>query len=232
MDPDKKEAKNAAIWALILTSVPWIVYLLEAIWTVKLTRFGLYPLEWKGLAGIITMPLLHEGANHLMSNTPSLFLLIFGLFLFFRNKSWLILLYLYLVGGLLTWLMGREDSLHIGASGLVYALAAFHFISGIIRKVPRQMAFALLVAFLYGGFVWAFFPSLYQHTSVSWEGHLSGMLTGITFAFYFRQAGPPPPVDPFLFEEEEITDELYWDREVGEAGEVGETGETGESIMN
>ena len=218
MDPEKKETYSAMICALLLIALPWIVFISDELSTVQLTRFGLYPLEWKGLLGIITMPMLHEGINHLMSNTPSLFLLIFGLFLFYKNKSWLILLYLYLTSGMMTWLMGRADSIHIGASGLVYALAAFHFVGGIIRKVPRQMAFALLVAFLYGGFIWAFFPSLYQYTSVSWEGHLSGMLAGIAFAIYFRDSGPPPPIDPFIDEE---MDEIYWE-EVGEVGEAGE----------
>jgi len=211
MDTDKKETYNAAIGALLLVSLPWFVYLIEVFSSVKLTQFGLYPLEWKGLLGIITMPMLHEGLNHLMSNTPSLFLLIFGLFLFYKKKSWQILLYLYLTSGMMTWLMGRADSLHVGASGVVYALAAFHFTIGIIRKVHSQMAFALLIAFLYGGFIWAFFPSLYQYTSVSWEGHLSGMLAGIVFAFYFRDSGPPPPIDPFLTEEDEEMGDMYWE---------------------
>jgi len=216
VDPDKKEAYRSMTGALLIISLPWLVYLTEIITDVKLTRFGLYPLECKGLIGIITMPLLHEGANHLMSNTPSLFLLIFGLFLFYKKTSWKILMYLCLTSGMMTWLMGRAESLHVGASGLVYALAAFHFVSGIIRKVPRQMAFALLVAFLYGGFIWAFFPTLYKYSSVSWEGHLSGMLAGIAFAFYFRRFGPPPPADPFLTEEEEVMEDRYWDGEIGE----------------
>ena len=203
MDPDKKEALSAAFHALILLSLPWIVYLTEVLCSVKFTHFGLYPHEWKGLIGIVTLPLLHEGVTHLMSNTPAFFLLIFGLFLFYKKEAWMILLYLYITSGLMTWLMGRTQSVHVGASGLIYALAAFHFVTGIIRKVPRQMAFSLLVTFLYGGFVWAFFPVLYRDTSLSWEGHLSGLLSGISFAFYFRHLGPPPPEDPFLTEEEE-----------------------------
>ena len=202
MDTDKKEALSAAIHALLLLSIPWFVYFVEVICSVKFTQLGLYPHEWKGLMGIVTMPLLHEGIVHLMSNTPALFLLVFGLFLFYSKESWQILLYLYLISGLMTWLMGRPHTVHAGASGLVYALSVFHFVSGIIRKVPQQLAFSLLVAFLYGGFVWAFFPVLYRDTSVSWEGHLSGLLAGIAFAFYFRRSGPPPPVDPFLEEEE------------------------------
>jgi len=207
MDPDKKEALSAAFHALILLSLPWIVYLTEALCSVKFTHFGLYPHEWKGLIGIVTLPLLHEGVTHLMSNTPAFFLLIFGLFLFYKKEAWMILLYLYLTSGLMTWLMGRTQSVHVGASGLIYALAAFHFVTGIIRKVPRQMAFSLLVTFLYGGFVWAFFPVLYRETSISWEGHLSGLLSGIAFAFYFRHLGPPPPEDPFLMEEAEENEE-------------------------
>ena len=207
MDQDKKEAYSAVFHALLLLSLPWMVYLAEAIFQVKFVSFGLYPLEWKGLIGIVTMPLLHEGGTHLISNTPALFLLIFGLFLFYQKEAWPILLYLYLTSGLMTWFMGRANTVHAGASGLVYALAAYHFVSGIIRKVPRQLAFALLVAFLYGGFVWAFFPVLYKDTSISWEGHLSGLLTGIAFAFYFRRLGPPPPEDPFLMEEEEKEEE-------------------------
>ena len=95
---------------------------------------------------------------------------------------------------------------------MIYALAAFHFVTGLIRRVPRQMAFALLVAFLYGGFVWAFFPSLYRHTSISWAGHFSGLISGIVLAIYMRRWWPPPPPDPFESEDEEPDDdpEAYW----------------------
>jgi membrane associated rhomboid family serine protease len=212
MNNDKKETNHAVIFSLLLTSLPWMVHLANGLFALRLQQFGLHPQDWTGLAGILTMPFLHEGADHLISNTPSMFLLFFGLFLFYKDTAWQILLYLYAVSGLLTWIMGQPGSVHIGASGLVYALAAFHFVSGIIKKEPRQMAFALLVAFLYGGFVWAFFPTLYRNTPISWEGHLSGLLTGITFAFHFRRSGPKPPVDPYLTEEDETdeNEDSYW----------------------
>jgi membrane associated rhomboid family serine protease len=203
MDDDKKEAYHALFLSLVPVLAVWMVYLAGELSASGWQEYGLYPKEWRGLPGILTIPFLHVGLDHLMSNTPALFLLTFGMFLFYRSEGWQILLCLYLVSGLLTWIMGRDGSVHVGASGVVYALAAFHFVSGIIRKVPRQMAFALLVAFLYGGFVWAFFPSLYRNTSISWEGHLSGLLTGIAFAVCFRRSGPEPPVYPFLMEEEE-----------------------------
>ena len=209
---DKKELKYAVACSVVLTSLPWFVQTLSAVFLLQLNMFGMKPLELEGLMGIVTMPFLHSDWGHLISNTPALFLLIFGLFLFYKRDAWRMLLYMYIISGVFTWCMGRNAT-HIGASGLVYALAAFHFLSGVIKKVPRQRAFALLVAFLYGGFIWAFFPMLYHGTSISWEGHLSGLLSGIILAFYFRNNGPEPPVDPFVDEEMEKSvdeEEYYW----------------------
>jgi len=202
---EKRELWRAGINSFVLVALPWIVQIINEVFVLRLNRYGLQPLSVEGLLGILTMPFLHSGWEHLISNTPALFLLSCGLFLFYKTDGWRILLYLYLLSGLLTWLMGR-DSTHIGASGLVYALAAFHFLSGVLKKNIRQRAFALLVAFLYGGFVWAFFPTLYQGTDVSWEGHLSGLLIGIVFAFYYLDKGPTPTVYPALEEEEEEED--------------------------
>ncbi|MDR0370583.1 MAG: rhomboid family intramembrane serine protease [Prevotellaceae bacterium] len=212
---EKKEIRLAVVYSALLTLLPWLVQLIGVVFSLQLKQFGLKPLEWKGLSGIFTMPLLHADWEHLISNTPAMWLLIFGLFLFYKRDAWPILLCLCLLSGFLTWLMGR-NSTHIGASGLVYALAAFHFLSGVIKKELRQRAFALLVAFFYGGFVWAFFPTLYRGTSISWEGHLSGLIAGILFAFYFRDKGPAPPVYPFLEDEDGDagdTEEVdrYWD---------------------
>jgi len=163
-------------------------------------------MEFEALPGIVSMPLLHADWEHLVSNTPPLLVLTCGLFLFYKRGAWRIYCWLYIISGLLTWFIGR-NSTHIGASGLVYALAAFHFTGGVIKKEKRQRAFALLVAFLYGGFIWAFFPSLYMGTSISWEGHLSGLLTGIILAVYCRGEGPqPPPQPPYDDDDDEVDD--------------------------
>jgi len=200
---EKHELRYATAYSLLLTALPWIIQTVDVLFSLQLKQYGLQPLEARGLIGVLTMPFLHANWEHLISNTPPLVALIGGLFLFYKRGAWRILVYLYVVSGLLTWFMGRSST-HIGASGLVYALAAFHFISGIIKKETRQRAFALLVAFLYGGVVWAFFPTLYMGTSISWEGHLSGLLAGIIMAIYYRQEGPQPPPDPFPEEEEEF----------------------------
>ena len=82
--------------------------------------------------------------------------------------------------------MARK-SYHIGASGIIYLLFSFIFFSGIIRKNYRLVAVSLMVIFLYGSMVWYVLP---VKESVSWEGHLSGFISGLAMAFIYRDTGP------------------------------------------
>ena len=101
------------------------------------------------------------------------------------------------------WMIGRE-AYHIGASGIIYGLAAFLFLSGVIRKVNHLMAISLLVVFVYGSLIWGLLPFDYE---VSWEGHLSGALVGVALAVLYRDQGPER--EKFSWEiEEEIEEEL------------------------
>jgi membrane associated rhomboid family serine protease len=202
---DKKDTYIAAFKAFLIVAVLWNIYLTGLAFDLHLTQYGLSPRNIEAVWSIFTFPFLHSGFQHLFSNSIPLFLLSFGLFLFYKEKAWKILFYLYLSSSTLTWIIGRPGTIHVGASGVVYALAAFLFVSGIIKKENRQMAFALLVAFLYGGFVWALFPELYKDTDISWEGHLSGLFFGVVFAFVFRKEGLQRKI---LLDEDEEDDNI------------------------
>ena len=91
-----------------------------------------------------------------------------------------------LITGLLTWVIARK-SYHIGASGIIYLLFSFIFFSGVFLKNYRLIAVSLVVIFLYGSMVWYLLP---VEERISWEGHLSGFVTGILFAYIFRKIGP------------------------------------------
>ena len=60
-------------------------------------------------------------------------------------------------------------------------------ISGIIRNNPKLSAVSFVVVFLYGSLVWGILP-IEEH--VSWEGHLSGMVTGFLIAYFYKEEGP------------------------------------------
>ena len=164
----------------------WIVYWIEVKFGYNFTKYGVYPRTLKGLRGIIFSPLIHSGVRHLFNNSVPLFVLLMALFYFYRKIAFKIVFFGVILSGLLTWLIARP-SYHIGASGIVYLLFSFILFSGIIRKYSRLIAVSLIVIFLYGSMIWYIFPI---EDSISWEGHLSGFLIGLLFAFVFRKYGP------------------------------------------
>jgi membrane associated rhomboid family serine protease len=108
------------------------------------------------------------------------------------------------LSGAVTWVIGR-DSYHVGASGLVFAILFFLFFSGLFRKYIPLVAVSMIVAFIYGGTVWSIFPITEMvDASISWEGHLSGAISGLLLAVIFRKQGPQKPVE--TWEEENDTD--------------------------
>ncbi len=90
--------------------------------------------------------------------------------------------------GLLTWVIGRE-SYHIGASGLIYMLASFIFFKGVFQKHYRLVALSLTIVFIYGSMLWYMLPI---EDGISWEGHLSGFVSGLLLALIIKVKVPTP----------------------------------------
>jgi membrane associated rhomboid family serine protease len=181
----------------------WLVKTTESIFGADFSSLGIYPMEVKGLPGILLSPFIHENFRHLINNTLPLFLLSTLLFFFYSEPAIKVFSLTWILTGLLVWLGGRS-AWHIGASGLVYGLASFLFFSGIIRRYYRLVALSLLVVFLYGEMVWGIFPGFYQN--VSWESHMLGAFSGIILAVWFRKEGPQMPVVEWNDEEDEKID--------------------------
>ncbi|HLN54024.1 MAG TPA: rhomboid family intramembrane serine protease [Lentimicrobium sp.] len=187
---EKRKLLSSALIGAALVSALWIVKAAESLFNTSFVTFGILPLKAEGLIGIVTAPLVHGSIEHLISNSIPFFLLTAALFYYYRPKARQILIILWLVTGFWLWLFARGRAYHIGASGVVYALASFHFISGVIRREPRLAAFSLLVTFLYGSFVWGIFPGFALKERISWEGHLMGGIAGFVLAFFYKDVGP------------------------------------------
>jgi membrane associated rhomboid family serine protease len=182
----------------------WMVKIVEMLFEIDFSGFGIYPLTAKGLPGIIFSPFIHADFTHLFNNSLPLFFLSVALFYFYSEVALKVFLLTFLLTGFLVWIAGR-DAWHIGASGLVYGLASFLFFSGIIRRYYRLIALSLLVVFLYGSMVWGMFPDLYKN--VSWESHMLGFFSGIFLSVWFRNDGPQQPVYEWMTEETDIEEE-------------------------
>jgi len=189
---DKEELnkiRNSVIVPATLLVVFWLIKALEILLDFSLAEYGLLPQSFIGLRGIIFSPFLHADFAHLSANSVPFFLLTAALYYYYEKKAFQILALCWLVTGIWVWIFAVDTGTHIGASGVVYALAAFHFVGGILRKEPRMMAFSLLVVFLYGGLVWGVIPDFFPEKNISWESHLLGFLAGVVIAIGYRKDG-------------------------------------------
>lgn len=178
-----KRMRIALIPTVVFLSFLWLFLFLDITLDLQLYKLGVYPLKTEGLPGILFSPLIHSSVKHLFSNTIPLFVLMWCLFYFYSEIAYKTFLLLWLLSGLFTWIIGRE-SWHIGASGIVYSLSFFLFFSGLFRKHIPLIAISLVVAFLYGSNVWNMLPwSMYLDATVSWEGHLSGGISGLNIHY-------------------------------------------------
>jgi len=213
MEFHRKKLLLSCIIPFIFIFIMWLSWVVEKLFDIDFSGFGIHPLYADGLPGIIFSPFIHADIRHLFNNSLPLFFLSVALFYFYSEVAIKVFIFTWALTGVLVWLAGRS-SWHIGASGIVYGLASFLFFSGIIRKYFRLVALSMLIVFLYGSMVWGIFPGLYEN--VSWESHMLGFFSGITLAILYRKEGPQAPVYEWLDEEEEERD---GDKEIWREGD-------------
>lgn len=174
-----------SVWIVptFLLILIWSVFYFENVFNIDLSVFGILPRTVSGLKGVVLSPFLHGNLSHITNNSLPLFILTTALIYFYRDVSLKVLFYGVLLSGLITWLIGRE-SFHIGASGLIYVLVSFIFFKGLMTKYYRLMALSFAVVVMYGGMIWYVFPDIDK--TISWEGHLAGLISGFVFAIRFK----------------------------------------------
>ena len=195
---EKKEAFRVLFIPFLFLLIMWGVKLVELQFDFSFIQFGVFPQTSKGLRGILVSPFIHKDFTHLFNNSYPILILGGLLFSIYHKIAFQIFTWLFFISGFWLWIIGRP-SFHIGASGLIYALASFLFISGVIRKNPRLAAVSLVIIFLYGSMIWGIFP---VKGSVSWEGHLAGFMAGILVAIFYRNEGPKPKKYQWEIDEE------------------------------
>jgi len=213
---EKRIVRHALFVAGSFVIILWLIKIFEIEFRFDFSPWGIFPLTVKGLRGIICSPLIHANFGHLTANTFPLFILTFSLFFFYRKSSYSIFILIYLLSGLFVWFAGRE-ALHIGASGIIYGLAAFLFMSGIISFNIRLLTISMIVALLYGGLFWGIFPI---KPEISWESHLWGGISGLGLALLYRKH---TPFNQMTQDEVEEPDDSYEDNvQESEANQSGD----------
>ena len=172
--------REVALAPLILVAILWLAEIVDAVSDEQLDRFGIQPREADGLTGIVLAPFLHAGFGHLMANTVAL--LVLGLLVALTaGRFWSVALAITVIGGLGVWLLAAPGTVHVGASGLVYGLAAYLVAHGIFTRKPASVLVAVLVVFLYGGMIFGVLPG---QPGISWQSHLFGAVAGALVAWW------------------------------------------------
>jgi membrane associated rhomboid family serine protease len=206
MNTEKRLFADAKI-AAVPVAIIWAIHLIKTLGHFHWGRFGIYPREIDGIAGIFLAPLIHGDWQHLLSNSVPLFFMTVLILFFYPRVANITLILLYLITGLLVWLFARQVY-HIGASGVVFAMISFVFWNGVFRKNLKSIVLSLVIIVMYGG---SYFTSLVPgEQGISWESHLFGAITGAFVAFLFRKQIEPDEVEHDPWEGEDYTPNEYF----------------------
>lgn len=178
--------RSAIFWAL-LVALLWLIHALAVLGDWDRAALAVRPREWSGLIGLLTAPLVHGSASHLLSNSLPLVVIGVALGLASPRSAPVIVAIVWIGAGLGVWLLGR-DAAHLGASGLAYGMMFYVLFAGILHRDRRSVALVLIVLFLHGGMIWGVVP---LREGVSFESHLSGAVVGAVCAFALRERGRP-----------------------------------------
>src|SRR5690554_296871 len=130
MEPqEKKNFFIAFIFPFTFVLLLWAIKGVELYFELDFSKWGILPRTSEGLLGVFFAPLIHGDLNHLFNNSVPLLVLGWALFYFYKSLAFRVFFLSYFLSGLYTWISARMNY-HIGASGVVYALFGFLFISG------------------------------------------------------------------------------------------------------
>lgn len=161
----------------------WLLFFISENYDIDFGFLGVSPRSVTGLIGIVTMPLVHGNVYHISSNTVPVLILGGMLFYFYPRMSKIVFFQCYFFTNVLVWIFGKY-AIHIGASGLIYGLAAFLILIGFLRKDLKSLFISAAVIIIYGSIFFQMIPS---NPRVSWESHLMGAVVGAVNAYVLRK---------------------------------------------
>ncbi|HEX2125247.1 MAG TPA: rhomboid family intramembrane serine protease [Thermoleophilaceae bacterium] len=192
--PTPGDPRRDAIRIVIaLVAVMWVLEVVDVALDHRLDRYGIEPRDPDGLDGVLTAPFLHVGFAHLIGNTIPF--VVMGVVIAFEGPLRLlgVTAIAALASGLGTWVVAPENSIHLGASGVVFGYATYLIARGWFNRRGGEIAIGVAVAVLWGGTLLA---GLEPQRGISWQGHLFGAIGGLVAAWVLARPGRPAPVAP------------------------------------
>ena len=150
---------------------------------------GIIPHHLSGLDGVLFSPFLHAGWDHLYGNAVPLILVgTFALAGGVRRFIWSTFV-IMLVSGLGVWFVGDPNSVVVGASGVIFGYLGLLLARGLVERSWWNLGVAAFIGLLYWYQLYNILPT---DQPISWQGHLLGLLGGVSAAILFRRKRVKP----------------------------------------
>ncbi len=175
----KDELVTSVLPVVVMLGIMWVLEIIDFVASNRLDRFGIEPRRLSGLDGIAFAPFLHGGFGHLIANSVPFALLGGAIALGAAARFAMVSIIVAVVGGAGTWLTGPSNTVHIGASGLVFGYLTYLMSRGIFARKITYLIGGVITFMVYGGVLWGLLPS----PGISWQGHLFGAIGGIVAAY-------------------------------------------------
>ena len=162
-----------------MVALMWATEVIDQIGFGDWDRYGIHPRDVDGLAEVLAAPFLHVGFGHLLSNTVPFAVMGAAIALGGLLRVALVTLVVALVSGLGTWLVAPSNSVHLGASGVVFGYATYLVARGLLSRRLTELAVGTLVAVVWGV---TLLQGLLPQERISWQAHLFGAIGGVIAA--------------------------------------------------
>ena len=165
------------LYAFVLLPM-WVMFFLNdtvffGLWNI----FGIVPrtLDIGSMIGVFASWTMHSNFSHLLGNSLTLMQILF-LFGLFENNAYRTTLKLIVASGIMTWIIASPLSLHIGASGLCFALLGY-MIGGAV--FARRWGYLLACIVMGTGYWFTIKQGLMPQQGISFAAHFGGLCAGL-----------------------------------------------------
>jgi membrane associated rhomboid family serine protease len=141
MTPSTSDPRRTAIGIVIaLVASMWVLEVVDVALDHRLDQYGIEPRDPDGLDGVVAAPFLHVGFGHLIANTIPF--VVMGVVIAFEGPLRLlgVTAIVAIVSGLGTWLIAPENTIHLGASGVVFGFATYLIARGWFNRRAGELA--------------------------------------------------------------------------------------------
>lgn len=184
--------RRAAFLMALLIATIWLVEIVDTARSHLLDQWGVSPRDPDELPQILTSPFLHASFDHVAGNTLPLFVLGFLTAVSGIGRFLAVSLIVMVTSGLGVWFVAAPNTVHLGASGLIFGYFGYLVLRGLLDRRLRDLLVAVVVVVVYG---FAVLSGVVPGTpGISWEAHFFGLIGGGIAAWLLRRRSVRDPV--------------------------------------